>query len=365
MSLLYQLLLSGIKGVGPVLTQQLLNHFGTAERVLKASPAELSNLPGVGLTTARAINQAKPTPGLQAELEFISKNHIAVLQWNKPGYPGRLARCGDAPGLLFYRGMIDLDHPRIVGIVGTRNATHYGKKCCYELVEALQAFDVVVVSGLASGIDTHVHEACLHFGVPTLAVLAHGFDRIYPPVNRKLASRLLREGGLLTEYPSGTKPGKMNFPARNRIIAGLADATVVVEASLKGGALITAELANGYDREVLAFPGSVHAPYSEGCNELIRTHQAHLLRGISDLSGLMGWLPVRLFSSSEKDPVTLTETENNLLRYLKIREYAGIEDLMAELNAGAGELASVLLELELKGLLIALPGKRYRLAEQP
>ena len=290
MSLLHQIALTKTTGVGPIVARHLLAEFGSAEAVFTATKKQLRAIPYVRASMADSITAKDVLSAAEAELEFVEKHGIRLLFFSEKNYPRRLRACADAPILLYYKGNADLDNARVVSVVGTRNATAYGMSLCQELVQGLQAHGALVVSGLAHGIDSHAHRAALAHNVPTVGVLGHGLDRIYPAANRNMAARMLDNGGLLTEFPSGTTPERTNFPMRNRIIAGLADVTVVVEAAFKGGALITAEIANSYNRDVCAFPGNTQQEFSAGCNYLIKTHRAHIAQTRCDQIGNMQFI---------------------------------------------------------------------------
>lgn len=353
-----------IKGIGPISGKQILALFDNdLAAFFSAGRQELLRIPGITNNTINSIRDKTLLLDAEQELAFVEKHHIQVLFCTDEHYPKRLLHCADAPLLLFYRGSAPLNHPRVVSVVGTRNATPYGQELCESLVAGLKAYDALVVSGLAYGIDSHAHLASVQHGLPTVAVLGHGLDRIYPAQNRRLATSMLKNGGLLTEYRSNTNPDRQNFPSRNRIIAGLADVTIVVEAALKGGALITAEIANSYDRDVCAFPGHVGHTFSEGCNHLIKTHRAHLIGGIKDLAYLMNWAAVDAMPSGGKQlsmQVDLNEKEKPIYMAIQQAGKIGIDDLCLQLGTAQSKVSITLLEMEMKGLLIALPGKMYR-----
>lgn len=364
MDALYQLAFPNIKGVGPVSGRNLLRFFGhDAGAIFAAGKQELLRIPGITEHTVRSIRDKVLLLHAEKELEFVQKHGIAPIFCTDKDYPKRLAHCPDAPLLLFYKGSAALDQPRVVSVVGTRNASAYGRQLCERLIASLKEYGVLVVSGLAYGIDSLAHSESVKQGIPTVGVLAHGLDRIYPPDNRQLATEMLRHGGLLTEYPSNTNPDKQNFPARNRIIAGLADVTIVVEAAMRGGALITAEIANSYSRDVCAFPGNVGSTYSEGCNHLVKTHRAHLISGAKDLEYLMNWSALaqpQLTNQQLALEVDLNEREEPIYAFIKQEGKVGIDRLCLHLGQSQGKLAFTLLEMEMKGLVIALPGKMYR-----
>jgi len=364
MSTLHQLALTFTRHIGDHLTKVLVSYCGSAEAVFEASPKKLAQIPGIG---AKAIEQLhSPAEALQlaaAELAFIEKNDIKVLFYTDAAYPKRLKSCADAPALLYYKGTADLNHARIISIVGTRNATDYGKQLCKELIEDLKGYDVLIVSGLAYGIDICAHKESLRMDIPTVGVFAHGLDRIYPSQNKAVADKMLANGGWLTDFPSGTVPDRENFPKRNRIVAGIADATIVVEANIKGGALITAEIANSYNRDVFAFPGRITDEYSTGCNFLIRNNKAALLTSGADLAYILGWeKPDGNTKQKPQLSLPIDLTTNERLIFETIQQNAGqlgIDDLAIKTALPLSQLAMNLLNLEMQGFVRSLPGKTY------
>ncbi|SFS94283.1 DNA-processing protein DprA [Sphingobacterium wenxiniae] len=363
MSRLQQIALTKVKGIGPKTARTLLAHFGCVEEIFHAGKKELAQIPYVGQQIIHTLQAKEHIKEAEKELAFVEKHNIDVLWIEDKAYPKRLKACEDAPILLYYKGGVPLNPPRCVSIVGTRNATSYGKGLTEELITGLKGLDVHVVSGLAYGIDVHAHRQALKHNIPTIGVMGHGLDLIYPAAHRDVASRMLEDGGILTEFPSGTKPDRMNFPARNRIIAGMADVTIVVEAARKGGALITAEIANSYNRDVCAFPGRTDQEYSEGCNYLIKTNRAHLIRNAEDLLYLMGW-EQKLTPEQGKQlsllTVALSRDEQAVYDYLKEKEEALVDDIAIHLDWPTSKLALILLEMEMNGILISLPGKKYK-----
>jgi DNA processing protein len=288
--LFYQLALNQVPHIGNIQAKILLQEFGSASALFKATQQELEKMEGIGPVRAKSIKAFSDFPKVETEIRFIEKYKIKPLFFTDQGYPHRLLRCKDAPILLFYKGQADLNAPKIVGIVGTRNNTVYGKTVTAELVKGLASPGVVVISGLATGIDTIAHQAALENDIPTVGVVGHGLDRIYPSVNRSLAIEMInKKGGLLSEFFSGTPPDKHHFPMRNRIVGGLCDATVIVEADINGGSLITAKKALAYGRHVFAVPGRTSDSKSAGCNFLIKQNKAALLNNADDLITAMGW----------------------------------------------------------------------------
>jgi len=361
MNTLQQIALTKIKGVGPRTARNLLAYCGSVEAIFRSDRKELLKIPNIGRHLAEAIFAKDYLQEAEKELAFVEKHKIDLLWIEDERYPKRLKQCEDAPLLLYYKGNAKLNPAHCVSIVGTRHATAYGKTLTDELVAGLRSLDVLVVSGLAYGIDVHAHRQALKQDVPTIGVLGHGMDMIYPAAHRDIAGKMLENGGLLTEFPSGTKPERMNFPARNRIIAGLADVTVVVEAARKGGALITAEIANGYNRDVCAFPGRIDQEYSEGCNYLIKTNRAHLIRRAEDLVYLMGWdAKPKGGRQLSLLPPQLGGDERAVYDYLQGREQAQVDEMAAHLDWPTSKLALVLLEMEMNGHILSLPGKIYK-----
>lgn len=364
MSRKHQIALTLINGVGTLIAKKLLHQFGSAERVFSATVKELLQIEGIGKKTAEAVVTNNALALAENQLAFIEKHQIQVLFYDDERYPKRLKNCYDAPLLLYYKGSVDLNRPRIVSIVGTRNATTYGKILCKQLIEVLKPYDVLITSGLAHGVDAAAHKESVLADVPTVGVLGHGLDRIYPVVHRELAAKMLKNGGLLTEFLPGTNPDRENFPKRNRIIAGMSDVTIVVEASIKGGALITAEIANSYNRDVYAFPGRVDDEFSEGCNFLIKTNRAGLVNHPQDLIYYLGWdeeAPKKKQSLQVQLPLDLNKEERSVCEAL-LNSALAVDEIFVNTNITQSKLAIILLTLEMKGIIVALPGKRFKLA---
>lgn len=361
MSLLHQLALTFVPGIGDVLSKNLISYCGSAEEIFKTSRMKLLQIPGIGPKMAASILKSDCLSKAEKEIQFLNKNKIKAIFYNDAAYPKRLKNCIDAPILLFYNGNADLNKRRVISIVGTRKATAYGKLLCEELIDYLKDYDVLVVSGLAYGIDISAHKACVKHNVTTVGILGHGLDRLYPAQHRNVADRMIENGGLLTEFPSQTNPDRENFPKRNRIIAGISDATVVVEASIKGGALITAEIANSYNRDVFTFPGRIGDEFSEGCNFLVRFNKAGLLTSYADLAEQLGWLENMLPIRKQQllFPLELSADEKHIYEMLQSTEQIGIDDLSIKTKLPVSNLAMNLLNLEMQGLVRSLPGKSY------
>ncbi|RVT98083.1 DNA-protecting protein DprA [Mucilaginibacter limnophilus] len=365
MSLLHQIALSLVKNIGPVTARALITYFDDAEKIFNASPSRLMQVPGIGEKTVKSLNFDAALKRAEQEVKFVEKNNIDVLFYSDSRYPKRLKNCVDAPILLYSRGNADLNNRHVISIVGTRNATDYGRQLCKQLVEDLQQYGVLIVSGLAHGIDVAAHKEALRLNLPTVGVLGHGLDTFYPAANRSTAQKMLENGGLLTEYASETKADRENFPARNRIVAGMADATVVIEASIKGGALITAEIANSYNRDVFAFPGRLGDEFSEGCNFLIRHNKAMLLTCAADLAYSLGWEKPGDAKPREQMllPIDLEPAERLVFDImLQHKSPLSIDELTIKTNMPMSQLAMALLNLEMHGYVTSLPGKTYRLS---
>ncbi len=364
---LHQVALTLVPGVGSILIRQLISYCGSAEDVFRAPLARLVKIPGIGDVTARAI--LKPTVLTEAEqvVKRVDKVGATTLFYTDKAYPARLKTLYDAPALLYFLGSGDLNAPRTIGLVGTRQATDYGRRITADIIEAVTPYGATVMSGLAYGIDIAAHRASLVNGLPTVGVMASGLDIIYPNVHQKTAQEMLVMGGLLTESPPGTKPDAHLFPARNRIIAGLSDAVVVVEAAAKGGALITAEYANNYHREVFAVPGQLNQAFSAGCNKLIRENKAQIYTSPKDIIEALNWdqpdAQSREQTSSKKVsialPVDITEEESQIVALLRQSADVHIDDLSWKSQIPMGRLASLLLNLEFRGFVRSLPGKKY------
>jgi DNA processing protein len=362
---LYLIALTDLKGVGDVLARQLLLYFGSAEEVFKANRSMLEKTPGIGAYTAEKIEHARPEALKRAEKElaFIEKNKILLYAITDDGYPTRLKECMDAPVVFYYRGTADLNAAKIISVVGTRRMTDYGRKLTELFVKELAAMfpELLIVSGLAYGVDICAHRQALRNSLPTVGVLAHGFDRIYPSAHRTVAAELLERGGLLTEFMSGTNPDRENFLQRNRLIAGLADATIIVESAMKGGALVTADIAFSYGRDVFAFPGRTTDEFSSGCNRLIQINKAGLISSAKDLVMSLCWdtaskpsTQTSLFSFTEKP-------DHPIIRLLQEQGEFHVNRLAMEMDTPVHKLTSALFELEMEGHIKAFPGGIYKL----
>ncbi len=360
------LALHSLNGIGDLLLKQLVSYCGSADQVFKTPKGKLLKIPGIGEVTAEAILKGKSFDKAEKELTKAHKSNTEILFYTDSKYPSRLKQIEDAPVLLYFQGTANLNHAKTVGIVGTRQATTYGKDIVERIINELAPHQPLIISGLAYGIDIHAHKHSLKCDLPTLGIMGSGMDVVYPAAHKETAKKMLELGGLLTENSFGTKPDAHNFPARNRIIAGLCDALIVVEAAEKGGALITAEIANSYNKDVFAIPGSIGETFSEGCNKLIKTNKANLYTSVKDLEYIMNWsaqdnLQRKIKSSS----IDLNQFEPNerLVVELLLEKKApmAIDELTIKSSLSPSLLASLLLGLEFKNIVKTLPGKLFAL----
>jgi DNA processing protein len=333
----------------------------------KSATLALEHLDEVPARFRKKVLESLPEAQERAkvEMEFCKQKNIQVLIFSDEGYPARLRECEDAPLVLFYRGVANLNEKRIISVVGTRKISGLGKSICQNFCKELATLlpDCVVVSGLAYGVDIHSHRACLENSLPTVAVLAHGLDRIYPSLHRSTAIEMLNQGGLLTEFLSGTNPDKGNFVRRNRIVAGMADATIVIESAAHGGAMITARLANGYGRDVFAFPGRVTDPMSEGCLKLIKANVAALITCAGDVVKAMNWATAKPHNVPiQRDLfVELTPQQECLCNLLKGTDGMTVNQLVVASDLPFSEVTTLLFDLEMDGVVQMFGGGIYRL----
>jgi len=362
--LIYQLALTHVPNIGCVHAKALMAAFTSAKDVFTAKKSTLEKVDGIGPQKAECIKKFDNFSIAEHELAFIEKYKITPLFINSDQYPKRLLNCYDSPTMLYYRGDADLNAGKIIAVVGTRSNTEYGKHFTDSFIKELAAEKILVLSGLAFGVDTIAHKAALKNGLSTVGVLAHGLDNIYPAENTKMAKQMVANGGgLLTEFASGTKPDRHNFPTRNRIVAGMADATIVIETDLKGGSMITAEMANNYNRDVFALPGKTTDGKSKGCNFLIRNNEAALITSAHDFLEQMLWLPQPGKTKKVQRTlfVELTPDEKTIVDLLNEHEQLPIDELYLKSQLSTSAVAAVLLSLELQGLITSLPGKMYKL----
>ncbi len=352
-----------IPKVGPILAKNLLSYCGSPEEVFKASRTKLEKIPGIGDTLAPHIAKCKPFKEAEAELEYIMKNKIKVLCYTDDDYPTRMKHLPECPLLLFLKGDVNLNADKSLSLVGSRNATEYGRYVCEEIISKLAKENVLIVSGMAYGIDITAHKSALKHNLPTVGVVAHGLGTLYPAVHKSVADRMLKSGGLVSEYTSQTTPERDNFPARNRIIAALSDVVVVVESAKTGGALITSSFAAGYNRDVYSVPGRWGEMYSEGCNNLIRDGNARMFSGVDEMMKELGWGEKNKINSSSIQKqmfVDLSPNEQIVFDLVRSESILSFDVLSIRSELPTSLLAGALLKLEFEGMVKCLPGKIYQ-----
>ncbi len=362
--LFYRIALTKVPKVGAIHSKNLIAHCGSAEAVFKTSRAHLTKINGIGEGIADYILTSNVLKWAEKELDFIEKNKVRVLYHTDAAYPRRLCANADCPMLLYYKGTADLNAPRIVSIVGTRKPSSYGIRMCEEIIDGFLPHNVLIISGLAYGIDAAAHRRCLSARMPTVGIMGTGLQRIYPEEHRSFGLKMCENGGLLTEYPSDQDPEQKHFPMRNRIIAGMSDAVIVVETAAKGGSMITANIALDYGRDVFAVPGRVGDPYAQGCNDLLRKRKASLIEQANNVAEQLRWTDL----DAGKPPaqtqlfLELSDNEHFILGILKKSETPiPIDALSLEAKMNPSQIASLLLNLEFKGVVQAFPGKRFGL----
>lgn len=356
---IFQIALTLVPGIGSITGKKLIRACGSSEAVFSETASNLVRIRGLNHQVVRELKSSVHIRRAEKELGFIARNRIQMISIEDEEYPFRLRECEDGPLVLFFRGNGDLNARKTISVVGTRSPTEYGQQQCVQFIRGLKASNPLVISGLAYGIDSIAHRTALQEGLDTLGVMAHGFHTIYPPANRTLASRIVHQGGLLTEFVNGAKPDRENFPKRNRIVAGLSDAVLVVESAERGGALITADIALSYNRDVFAIPGRVNDIQSGGCNWLIYDNKAALVRTPQEIISCMQWGGK---NSPGVQSTMFTDLDERYRKiYLLLREKGGlrIDQLLAISGYSNGELKGILLEMELSGYLRVFPGNLY------
>lgn len=359
---LYHLLaLLKIDGVGDIIAKKLLNHCGSAESIFKAKPSFLQSIDGIGSVLIKNLKDKTVFEKAAAEINFIKKNNINTVYFQSENYPEKLKHCIDSPVLLFSTGNINWDTHKVISIVGTRQITPYGIDFCKNFIENIAPFNPIIVSGFAYGVDIYAHQVAMENGLQTIGVLAHGHNQIYPKSHKKYVAKMEQNGGFITEFWSSSNPDKENFVKRNRIVAGISEATIVVESAEKGGSLITATLANEYNRDVFAVPGRCSDKYSQGCNDLIKTQRAHLLTNAADLVYMLNW---QMESNNTKSIqkqlfVSLTAEEQKIYDFLQKNGKQLLDRVAIECDFPIFKVSSILLNMELKGIIRPLPGKLF------
>lgn len=361
MALIEEIALTLLPNFGPRKVRTILQYFDV-EEFFSVTKKRLKEIPGIGEKTLIHLNRNEAIQKAKDYVNYFGKNEISSVFYQSDEFPYRLNQCEDAPILLFKKGKIHYNQPKVISIVGTRNATSYGKRCIDEFLAGLIDQNVLVVSGLAYGIDVYAHQKCIELGIQTVGVLGHGLDRIYPAIHKSIAEKMLLNGGLISEFLPGTLPDREHFPMRNRIVAGMCDATIVVESGLKGGSMITAELANDYSRDVFAFPGNVESDYSKGCNLLIKNQKAHLITCSKDFIKWMNWgdKNEKVLIQKSLFP-NLTKEEQFILDIIQTKKEISLDVLSLKTEMNSSKLCGLLLKLELEGIVQQLPGLRYKI----
>jgi DNA processing protein len=359
----HKIALGLIPRIGDINARKLVSHFGCVEAIFNEPYRNLIKIPGIGPGLAKYICDKSYLNTADKEAEYVTKNNIRTYFYLDNDYPFRLRQCDDSPVMFFFKGNCDLDSPKILSIVGTRNATTRGRELCGKIIEGLAAGhkDLIIASGLAYGIDIASHKAALANNLQTIGVLAHGFKTIYPAIHASTARSMVNNGGLLTDFFSDALPERNNFLKRNRIIAGLSDATLVIESGIKGGALVTADIANSYNRDVLAVPGRPDDQWSAGCNSLIRSNKAFLAECSDDIEYFLNWKPEKTKPAVQRSLFAeLDETEKSVFELLVRQGELNIDTICRSLNIPVHKLSSLLLQMEFKGLVKCSPGNVYR-----
>lgn len=362
---IYKIASSKLHGIGPVRAAQIISKMGSAEELFINSVKTIWQETGIAKSILKEMKRDEALELAENQYNYNLKHDINCHFFMDKDYPRRLKQCGDPPIIIYSKGKMDLNQNKIVSIVGTRNLTNYGSKILHELIESLKNEQIQIVSGLAYGVDILAHRLCLEHGLETIGVLGHGLDRIYPFKHRSTALEMMENGGLVTEFMINTNPDRENFPMRNRIVAGMADATIVIESKIKGGSIITAELANDYSRDVFAFPGDVDRPFSEGCNDLIRKQKAHLITKGEDFLTFMNWKESKQKKVQQKQLFhDLNQEEGKIVDLLEQESEIHADVLCMKSGITPSQMNVHLFNLEMSNVIQQLPGKRFKLVYQ-
>ena len=358
--LLHVLALQQVEGIGDIMAKKLITHCGSASAVFETKHSQLSDIDGVGSILLRNLKSKTVFEKAEQELQFIKSNEINIAYFQDENYPSRLKHCIDGPVLLFTSGNIDLKNKKIISIVGTRQITSYGMEFCRKLIEDLAPLDLVIVSGFAYGVDIFAHQLAMEHDLQTIGVVAHGLNQIYPKTHKKYVAKVEQNGGFMTEFWSSSNPEKENFVRRNRIVAGISEATIVIESAERGGSLITANIANDYNRDVFAVPGRTTDKFSQGCNNLIKTQKANLLTSAADLVYILNWdIDSKTKPVQKQLFVTLEADEQKVYDYL-LKNGKELMDIIAlRCDFPIYKISGMLLNMELKGVIRPLPGKLF------
>ncbi|NNC95293.1 MAG: DNA-protecting protein DprA [Chitinophagales bacterium] len=359
----YKIGLAMVEGVGIQVTRKLVGTCGNPEAVFKEKSSNLSKIPGISSKVISQIHNKELHRKIEMELKFISANKISILFFTDDDFPFRLKQCIDCPVLLYNKGRTEYNSEKVISIVGTRKPSKYGIHFCEKLIGELANFEILIVSGLAYGIDGLVHRTCINYDIRTAGVLGHGLNIAYPHQHKSLYRSMAEKESLLSEFSSQHKFYKQNFVRRNRIVAGMCDAVVVIESGIKGGSLITASLANSYHRDVFALPGRYSDVKSAGCNALIKNNKAGMIESAYDLIHALMWKENEDIARYRQKELmlTLSEDETKIMDYLNTHDEVLIEKLANSSKIPLQKLSSLLLSLELRGLIAAIPGNKYKL----
>lgn len=359
--LFYVLALQKVELVGDIVAKKLLTHFGSAKEIFESKATKLQSIDGIGSILIRNLKDKSVFQKAEMELQFIKENHIETLYFKDENYPEKLKHCIDGPVLLFASGNFDLKNRKIISIVGTRQITSYGIESCKKLISDLAPLNPIIVSGFAYGVDIVAHQAAMENNLQTIGIVAHGLNQIYPKVHKKYVAKMEVNGGFMTDFWSSSNPDKENFVKRNRIVAGMSEATIVIESADKGGSLITATMAGDYNRDVFAFPGRATDKYSQGCNNLIKSQKANLITSAADVIYMLNWD----LDSEKSKPVQkqlfvdLDNDEQKIYGYLLKNGKELLDIIALECEFPVYKISSILLNMELKGVIRPLPGKLF------
>ncbi|UTW63873.1 DNA-processing protein DprA [bacterium SCSIO 12741] len=354
----YLMALSCVDGIGPVKAKVLIEYCGSAEGVFHESSRTLQKIPGIGSQLTQAIHHCDLFDRIDREVEWMEQCGIRPIVYTDPEFPQLLLQCPDHPLVLYYLGNEDLNKHQVLSIVGTRKMSRYGQETLSAIISDLKDQGLLVVSGLAYGVDYWAHRQAIEIGLPTLGVLAHGLDRVYPHEHQMIAQEMISRGGLISEFMSGTRPDRENFPRRNRIIAGISSATLVVESLEKGGAMITAQLASQYNRDVLAIPGGINDPLSKGCNKLIRSQTAALITNAQDLLDALNWEALKPATKKRRIIPPAFEKLHQLFQEIK---ELNLVQIQGRLCLGESEVTQLVFDAEMSGFIVPVSGDRYQL----
>ena len=362
-ALYYLLALQKVKNIGDISAKKLLRHFGSAKAVFEAAKRNDITVQDIGSVMIKSLKQFNDWQRVSDEIKYIEQNRLKVVSIFDEAYPYRLQHAPDGPILFFYQGNADLNHSRMISIVGTRNMTSYGKRMVAELIEGLADYNPLIVSGLAYGVDIEAHLQALKHNLPTIAVLGHGFQRIYPAIHQKVARQMLDNGGLISEFWHTDPVDRNNFLKRNRIVAGMAEAVIIIESGVKGGALVTADIANSYNRDVFAIPGRTTDTFSKGCNNLIKQNKAALITDAQDIIKMLQWTEDKIKPANPQLNlfVDLNDDEQLIFDLLQAEAKMSLDEMSLKLEMPVSKMAQILLQMELNNIVTSLPGKFFEL----